>query len=115
MPSSPARTPGARAPRLKVFQPARMVAGATERRVHLLDLSESGALVHSAEPAPAPGAVVTLHLGVKHAPARVVWADGRRFGVRFAVALTRADLDAVLAEQRELIEQAVERIAPRRA
>jgi hypothetical protein len=72
------------AKRYKVFEATRMHAPSGEARVHLINISESGALLHAASAAvPIPGAAVRLEISGQEMPARVVWADGDRFGVMF--------------------------------
>ena len=83
-------------PRLKVFQPIEMHAGTVPLRAHLLDLSASGALVHSAT-APAPGTPVRLTIGGLMRSARVVWQDGVRFGIAFVVPLREVEVERMLA------------------
>lgn len=83
-------------PRLKVFQPIEMHAGMVPLRAHLLDLSASGALVHSAT-APAPGTPVRLTIGGLMRSARVVWRDGVRFGIAFIVPLREIEVERMLA------------------
>ena len=75
------------AKRVKVFQPAMLVAGGRERRVHLLDVSPAGALVHAQEPV-AKGAQVRVEcLGVVR-DGDVRWSAGKRFGLLFERALS---------------------------
>lgn len=83
-------------PRLKVFLPIELYAGTTPLRAHLLDLSASGALVHSVA-APAPGSPVRLMIGGLVRTARVVWQDGVRFGIAFAVPLREIEVERMLA------------------
>lgn len=69
-----------RGPRHKVFLPAELrdVHGAT--RVHLLNLSTTGALLHG-EATPNPGTMIQLTCGDTTWLARVVWVQQKRFGV----------------------------------
>jgi hypothetical protein len=82
-------------PRRKVFQPIEVHVGTTPLRAHLLDLSASGALVHSLA-APEPGAVVRLTIGGLVRSARVVWQDGVRFGIAFLVPLREIEVERML-------------------
>lgn len=92
-------------PRLKVFQPIEIFAGTTPLRAHLLDLSASGALVHSLA-APAPGTPVRLTIGGLVRTARVVWQDGVRFGIAFAVPLREIEVERMLAPACEMTVRA---------
>ena len=74
---SPTETRG---PRHKVFLPAEMRDAQGPARVHLLNLSATGALLHG-DSAPAPGAVVQLTCAETNWLARVVWVQQKRFGV----------------------------------
>lgn len=96
-------------PRFKMFQPTEMKASDAIRRVHLLNLSAGGALVYAAEP-PAPGSALNLQLDDQHRPARVVWADGRRFGVAFVQPLADAQVERAIASQEAAIRAASQRI-----
>ena len=82
-------------PRRKLFQPAELDTADGARRVHLLDLSESGALVSAALP-PAADGFVSLICGPLRRSARVAWVKGTRFGIRFVLPLTAAQVDEVL-------------------
>ncbi|UZK64959.1 PilZ domain-containing protein [Sphingomonas sp. M1-B02] len=99
-----------RAPRIKLFQPAEMVCGSGEReRVHLLNLSTSGALAY-AQRAPAPGDAVELACGAVLGAARVAWASGQRFGLHFDAPIPPAQIEALLREQAEVIANATRRL-----
>ena len=78
-----------------------MWAGRGLVRVHLLDLSCTGALVY-AENAPPAGTIVRLACPVSLGAARVVWSRGKRFGVAFAAPLRPDALDALIAGQPSL-------------
>lgn len=82
-------------PRHKIFQPVDMRADGRALRAHLLDLSASGALVHSAT-APAPGTPLRLTIGGAERTARVIWCDGVRFGIAFTRPLDEAEVARVL-------------------
>ena len=102
MPGRPAPRPPTEprgAPRHKVFLPAQMDTPDGSSRVHLLNLSPAGALVHG-EVLPRRGATVELSCGAQRWAARVVWAQNRRFGIVHAAPLAPALLDALLATQR---------------
>lgn len=87
-------------PRLKIFQPVELDAGAGPLRAHLLDLSTTGALVH-ANSAPTLGASVRLLIeGQPPRAARVMWCNGARFGIAFTTPLADAQVEAVLRSQR---------------
>jgi hypothetical protein len=86
-------------PRLKLFEPTSMAGPAGTVRAHLLDLSATGALVHAAEP-PTAGGTVRLYVGGAARAATVMWVEGRRFGVRFRLALSDAEVAAALAAER---------------
>ena len=81
--------------RLKLFQPTELRTGEARCRVHLLDLSATGALIHAAAP-PARGASVLLACAGSLREARVMWVDGQRLGVSFRSTLTNADLARAL-------------------
>jgi hypothetical protein len=83
-------------PRRKVFLPIEIYAGTTPLRAHLLDLSATGALVHSIT-APMPGTPVRLMVGGLVRSARVVWQDGVRFGIAFALPLREVEVERMLA------------------
>lgn len=83
-------------PRRKLFQPAELDTAAGRVRAHLLDLSETGALVNAAAP-PAADSFATLICGALQRSARVTWVKGTRFGIRFVLPLTAAQVDDVLA------------------
>lgn len=100
-------------PRYKLFQPSEMTLSGATTRVHILNLSATGALVHAAEP-PAPGTSLRLRPGQGLRPARVVWTRGRRFGVAFSTPLADAQVDSVIADQEALIAEASRRFGPAR-
>jgi hypothetical protein len=83
-------------PRRKVFLPIEIYAGTTPLRAHLLDLSVSGALVHSVT-APAPGTPVRLMVGGMVRSARVMWQDEVRFGIAFMLPLREVEVERMLA------------------
>jgi len=80
-------------------------------RVHLLDLSNTGALVHAAAP-PAIGAMVDVTCGFSLGAARVAWVDGKRFGLSFTQRLTDQQVRFVIEARDELVERETRRIGP---
>lgn len=82
-------------PRFKLFQPTEMRVGPERVRVHLLDLSATGAMVHHTEP-PAIGAVIQLDCAGATRLARVMRWEGKRFGVQFLAPLTEAQVAAAV-------------------
>lgn len=79
------RTPHAiarRATRLKLFEPVLLRLHGLPLRAHLLDLSATGALVHSERP-PLTGDHVHIEAAALGLSGRVVWVRARRFGIRF--------------------------------
>lgn len=97
-------------PRLKLFQPTEMRdTGGETRRAHLLDLSATGALVHASDP-PAAGGGVQLLLDGAFRAGEVMWADGRRFGLRFRAPLADAQVDGILSARAALVAEASLRI-----
>lgn len=99
-----------REPRLKVFQPIQLETAAGTVRAHLLNLSRTGALIHCAD-APEHGAIVRVTLGNTANRARVMWRDGKRFGVAFAGKLAPAQIDDALAAQDDLVTRAMAKAA----
>lgn len=75
------------APRHKLFEPVTLHLSGIETRAHFLDLSSSGALVHSDAPPP-PGAYVGVHAPSLETSGRVRWVNGKRFGMQFSQLLT---------------------------
>ena len=82
--------------RHKVFEPATMKSASGKYRVHLLDVSATGALMHLNDP-PALGSMVTILLGSAPTAATVVWRRGTRFGVTFAKLLDACVINDLLA------------------
>lgn len=82
-------------PRLKIFQPTQMQLGEQSLRVHLLDISTGGALVHVAGP-PDIGSRVTLDCAGVDRGAIVRWVGGSRFGVAFDRPLSEAEVERVI-------------------
>jgi hypothetical protein len=71
-------------PRFKLFQPTEMIVSGQASRVHILNISISGALVHSAQPV-ALASLVELQCGSHLRAARVAWVNGLRAGVAFSI------------------------------
>lgn len=86
------------APRRKLFLPTEMRVGGKAERVHLLDLSRSGAQVHHAAP-PAIGAIIQIDCGGQLRSAHVVRRQGARFGVQFVIPLSEAQVEAAIARR----------------
>lgn len=70
------------------------VAGATSR-VHLLNLSQTGALIHAEAPPPV-GTTIQLRCGKTGWLARVVWSADKRLGVVHAPPLAPATIAALV-------------------
>jgi len=103
--SSDTPTPARRINRTKIFQPGEMHTISGSQRIHLLDLSASGALVYTAGRVPDVGAVVRLTVGAPIGAARVRWVVGKRFGVSFATPLSSELLDQLVDVQRSLVRK----------
>ncbi|WP_313809578.1 PilZ domain-containing protein [Sphingobium sp.] len=76
-------------PRHKMFGPVALRTGDIAFRAHFLDLSCSGALAHSETP-PTDGASLTVEALGLEARGRVIWINGKRFGIQFNTPLTPA-------------------------
>lgn len=72
--------------RHKVFEPSELSVGSECVRAHLINVSETGALVHT-DAAPAKGSPVGLRIGEEWYPARVMWVALPRLGIAFTVRL----------------------------
>ena len=83
------------ASRLKVFQPVELHTDKGCVRAHLLNVSATGALVHTPSP-PDPGSVVKLTINGGLRAARVVWTDGARLGISFARALLETQVQQLI-------------------
>ncbi len=86
------------APRRKLFLPTMMRLDGEPVRVHLLDLSCSGAQVHRAAP-PAVGTTIQIDCGGQLRSARVVRRQGDRFGVQFLIPLSEAQVEAAVTRR----------------
>jgi len=64
-------------------------------RVHLLDISTTGALMHHPDP-PAPETLLEIMLGGFRLLARVTRRDGNRVGVKFIVPLNETQRDRLI-------------------
>ena len=82
-------------PHLKIFEPILFIADEVEARAHLLNISTTGALVHSTQP-PESGSAIQLVMNGSRYQARVVWSDGARFGITFGSHLSAAVIEAIL-------------------
>ncbi len=83
------------APRQKVFLPAEMRGGEGTSRVHLLNLSAAGTLVHG--PAePVIGAIVQLRYEAAIWFGQVVWTAQKRFGVAHLAPLSADAIDTLV-------------------
>ena len=80
--------------RHKVFLPARMITPQGDLRVHLINVSVTGALAHYELP-PVVGTVIALEIGGWTIGGRIVWTDGRRFGIAFSGRLDKQRLDSL--------------------
>ena len=96
--ADPATPDGQRiAHRHKVFLPVRMTSASGDSRVHLINVSLTGALAHQAAP-PSRGTPVGIDVEGRTVAGRVVWVDGQRFGIAFAERLTDRTLRQLFAE-----------------
>lgn len=82
-------------PRYKTFLPASLASETGTMRAHILDVSASGARVHSPSPL-AMGARVTLMLPGEHRRAEVAWSRETKAGLRFDVPLSQAMIGELL-------------------
>lgn len=98
-------------PRYKLFKPTELVVGGLKKRVHMLNLSSGGALIHGGD-APAPGTRVRLRCGPDQLSAKVAWTSGSRFGLTFMVPLSNDQLSLALDEQDRLAAGASCRLRP---
>ena len=85
-------------PRHKLFLPTTMLVGAEKFRVHLLDLSASGAQVHFTIPPPL-GALVQIECAGALRMARVARRDGERFGIQFLTPLRNIEIEQVTSQR----------------
>ena len=85
-----------RSKRLKVFLLAEVVIDDRAMRVHVLDISSFGALLHTGN-VQDPSKSVALRLKEDLCVARIVWAGSGRIGLAFQPALSPDQIAAVLA------------------
>ncbi|WP_242147288.1 PilZ domain-containing protein [Sphingomonas sp. BAUL-RG-20F-R05-02] len=81
--------------RHKLFEPVEIIVEHQPARAHILNISSTGALVHSAMP-PATGASVKIKLLGTECAAHVVWSAASRFGVSFDTSIAERVLGAML-------------------
>lgn len=109
----------AREPRISVWIPSRMQAGAVWVDVCIHNISSRGLLVQAEQP-PEPGTYIDIRRGTQIIIGRAVWRKDRYFGVR---AQERLNVDSIINEPRLTSRPAVacadgakpERRAPARA
>jgi hypothetical protein len=97
MPPQPPQRNGRAEQRLKVFRLGLADAGGAPFKVHLLDVSASGARLHTGT-APDRGIHVTLTCSSVSASGTVRWVDASRFGVRFDKPLVPSELATILGK-----------------
>jgi hypothetical protein len=85
------------APRHKIFQPTQLHFASGEVRAHLINVSQSGALVHAA-PTPRRGDMIRIEICGTLVPAQVRWTDGPRFGLSFIQPLDATTLKQLLGD-----------------
>jgi hypothetical protein len=85
-------------PRHKLFLPTAMLVGAERVRVHLLDLSASGAQVHFTNP-PRLGTLVQIECAGALRMARVARCDGERFGIQFLTPLKNIEIEQATSQR----------------
>ena len=83
-----------RAKRVKIFQPMDIQLADRLERIHLLNLSLTGAMAHAEAP-PAAGTTINLSDAEDRVVARIVWTNGRKFGLAFAKPLTAVQAKAI--------------------
>ena len=81
--------------RHKMFGPVTLRVGSAEMRGHFLDLSSSGALAHCETP-PAAGAYITVAASGTESSGRVMWAQGKRFGIQFSQPLSDEEMERLI-------------------
>ena len=97
--AAPSSATDIRVPRHKVFLPAEVIGLSGTTRIHLLNLSLTGALAHG-EPMAAPGSVVQLRCGTTSWLARIVWVRDKRFGMVHVVPLAPGVVATLIAGPR---------------
>lgn len=94
----PCKSAGQRrhAVRHKMFEPVAVTCGGgLPVRAHFLDLSCSGALVHSETP-PVANRYVSIEVMGLRMSGKVMWVRGKRFGIQFSEALPPSEVDALV-------------------
>jgi len=86
---------GRAAKRIKLFQPATLVREGASMRIHLLDISKSGALAHAEAP-PAAHASVRVECEGLVRTASVRWSERKRFGLLFDRPLLASEVERLL-------------------
>lgn len=98
--------------RVKIFQPAQMRSELGIDRVHLLNLSATGAMAHHQAEPPVLGSTVHIACAGLWRDARIVWVDGSRFGICFLSPLTDDQLRCTIDVQNRLVAEASRRVGP---
>jgi hypothetical protein len=96
-------------PRLKVFFPSQMLCAGSVVRVHLLNVSRTGALIYSSRSLE-KGQSVSIGRGATAKLATVAWVSGSRAGVEFRLPFCEAELDAFIADQNAALAEAARTI-----
>ena len=73
------------------------------RRVHMLNISATGALVYGRD-APEPGSIVTLHGALEFGQARIAWRKDKCFGIAFLRPICAQQIARIAEAQRNLVE-----------
>lgn len=81
--------------RHKIFELIVAIIDGHETRAHLLNISTTGALVHSTQP-PKTGSVIQLVMNGRDYTARVVWSNSTRYGIAFGSPLAAPIVEAIL-------------------
>ncbi len=81
--------------RHKIFELVSVIIDGQGTRAHLLNISTTGALVHSAQP-PKTGSAIQLVMNGRNYPARAVWSKGARYGIAFRSHLSAPIVEAIL-------------------
>lgn len=84
------------AKRIKLFEPALVRYQHAVERIHLLDLSCTGALAHGANP-PTVGTIIRIECKTLSIAARTAWVRGPKYGVAFLTPLCSDDLNNLIA------------------
>ena len=84
-----------RSARHKIFEPTQLHLADGVVRAHLINVSLSGALVHSATP-PRRGETVRVEICGTPVAGQVRWVEGSRFGLAFAQPIDPAMLGQLL-------------------